>query len=141
MHHLEPFSPSTQLSNDAILADYASASYHMPPEDEARCLWPNFHVFTNLIAHGFVVWDDEHAIVSIAGSDDANDAVLDVMSTYMKVGEFHIHSGFALYAALVKSELDKIPELKYRSVILTGHSLGGAAAIVLPLIDASSSAA
>lgn len=112
---------------DAELAAIAVESYSAPPDITG------FGPFKG--THAIVREREGITIVAFRGTDDPSDWVVDLMAipqlSYYKLSLFHpvfIHRGFLLSAVSVLSGVLKA--VQDRKYILTGHSLGGAIALI-----------
>lgn len=96
---------------------------------------PNITAILNTKFHSFM---DENGVlrISVAGTNEAIDWLFNVKSRFVKEkfpeGELNVHSGFLAHAyIMLDSIIRQIEALDPVSVVLSGHSLGGAAAAVL----------
>lgn len=152
-HHRIPHSTDSQVQVAAIAADLAKIAYgaETPLGRRYRDYVESNHGtwirWRNGNAAGIACRVGDLAIVSIAGTDDRRDLVLDVdcsAATAAAIAREHdvrcyadsdfvFHRGFTNYAMLTLNALRHLEfDLSGPDVILCGHSLGGAAATLLP---------
>lgn len=123
-----------RLHNVAVLAQHANLAYETPEVIESVTRDFAVYPFQNLMAHGFVSMREDTCIVSIAGTDDRHDALLDALFSYQQIDRFYVHTGFLLYAVLVREAISQLCLPRSWKYYFTGHSLGGAAAQLMPLL-------
>lgn len=99
----------------------------------------NVKPFTAGHDHGFVAWNANAVVISIAGSDDAWDWLSNLhLGSFAKLpmqfGTMHGHFGIVSGAAAVAQQVKSIvpEEVMDRPLFITGHSRGGAIAHWLP---------
>ena len=94
-------------------------------------------------ARAMVAYDYGEAVIAIAGSNDEHDWLDNSKVKRQFIHPIHdhheiyAHAGFLRHAKLIRDELAQMgiyALIKKHDLYLTGHSLGGAVAILLPLI-------
>lgn len=105
---------------------------------KSRSRWSDFVRFRHGNAHGYILAAAEKAVVAIAGTDDLRDwrgnlaACPDPLPGWPST---RAHRGLVRYADSVRAALaPHYHVLRDRIVTVTGHSLGGAAALLLPTL-------
>lgn len=143
---LLPTIPSTDRSTTRrpaliSLAIHAQAAYGRD-EDlafvKSRARWADFVRWRHGNAHGYIIAAAEKAVVAIAGTDDRRDwrgnlaACPDPLPGWPRT---RAHRGLVRYADSVLAGLaPHYHVLRDRVATVVGHSLGGAAAILLPTL-------
>ena len=134
----------------AELALFADLAYLSKAEIEAHLTALNrgrdattqfsFIYLRNANAQGFVAYDDNRAILAIAGSNDLDDWLQNVSASKVAAAGGNVHGGLLQHAQNLADEIETHPDVQAvceeRDIYLCGHSAGGAVAILLPcLID------
>lgn len=134
----KPSAEFSPISNGVILAPYAELAYMPQSLKGVHHAWDKLKPFKHGSAQGFVAHKSPQLVVSIAGTNDLVDIGqdLDIQSTVLTNGRTQVHKGFAdhaleVRAALAKFDFNASPTTE---VWIVGHSLGGAAAVLLPLV-------
>lgn len=147
--------------NGARLATFAAASYAGTPEAAALVRYCGDEHKLVVVRRGsadvtvVIRAGSNQAIVAIAGTNERSDLRVDAdvrpttVAERRRVhglqrkwdGETIVHHGFADHAIFIRSALMSIPELKDRQIWIAAHSLGGAAAALLPFFLAADYAA
>jgi hypothetical protein len=132
--------PSTWL----LAALHAACAYHADaPEVEAMLLSAarevresqSFVAFEDGNVQGYVLADATRAVVAIAGSNEPADWIQNARISQVDRGDAlpgKVHVGFLAHAKLAARLACQTGLLRDRYVLVTGHSLGGAAALLLP---------
>jgi hypothetical protein len=148
-----PSKNETNVVNAARLAEFAKAAYYQSGSPELRALESETDMslarWSNGNASGIIAFQGKTLVIAISGTDSADDIKndADVLSQdvqgwsnavgipVIKTTGVQSSAGFLAYAALAGAELGSwIPaDLSEWDVYLTGHSLGGAAALILQL--------
>ena len=133
---------STLFQLAATLAAFADLAYLTADEidgSEAVTGYTVLHL-RNGNAQAFLAFTDDKAYLAIAGSNDGDDwrHNLNVVKIPINGDDAQGHQGVIAHAALLAEELNTNKQAEEicatRQVYLCGHSLGGAAAIVLPYL-------
>ena len=143
-----PHPNASLLHNGAVCAQLAAAAYcGANVIDALQETWGEVRRFENANASGFVGWHDRSkvAFVAIAGTNDTLDAINDLSCTRQPLDiagmkrQVQVHSGFKAYAEAAVNGLRLLrikQHLRRKSMFICGHSLGGAAAEIFPLVQA-----
>jgi pimeloyl-ACP methyl ester carboxylesterase len=116
-------------SNACFLAGFAGAAY------EAQAQFAGWK--TNFVAshatdtRALIACDGQDCLVAFRGTQDLRNWLTDLDCAFTRLGNMRLHRGF--YAALesVREELEaEIAGTQYQRLWLTGHSLGGALAML-----------
>ena len=138
------------IYNAAILAPFACHAYSVTEDnilgrtEFSKAIkssgWDSFRIFDKDSAHGVIVSNSTDCVIAIAGTDDIKDALDDSKVLGKNIAAtcgvtYRVPSGFNSYADLALEAIeDAIDEAdKAKRVWVVGHSLGGAAAHLVPL--------
>jgi len=133
-----PFPNRSLLHNGSACAQLAVAAYY---GDGYAVGWDYVKPLKNSNAAGLVGWhrDSGVSFIAIAGTNDALDAINDADTRKVALPDgTRVHSGFLHYAESVLNAIRLLRikgHLTRRKLFIVGHSLGGAAAEILPLIE------
>lgn len=138
MNHADHIFRSAAECAELCRAAYDSTD--AAPHEAVRS-WPEWRHWRRDNAQGLVCWNDEHVVAAIAGTNDLADGLDDIRVASETVAirglEYEVHRGFLAHARKVVEALRETPvPWGERRIWLTGHSLGGAVAAILPLLVA-----
>lgn len=140
---LRPPTSHDRWHNAAAMACAAMASYRSEEEVMQASEWPHTVCFKYQSARGVAFWDDEDLLVSIAGTNDGADVVLDGLALHQSVESpydddltklnIRAHMGVVQYNTSVQVALERLTIPKGLRFRTTGHSLGAGPALLLPI--------
>lgn len=123
------------------LAFFASAAYRSEADIRAwlgsnRYTLTRYHTLADVQVSFFLATDDsiKTHVVSIRGTSNISNAMVDIsfdLQVDQKTG-LKLHRGFSFAARQVLSELKPLLEPDYK-IKITGHSMGGAVALILAM--------
>jgi len=117
-----------------LLASMSNIAYQTPPAAATSCGKLGFDHIVPVVVHpmaAFVISSEDVTVIAFRGTDDPADWLvnLDIFSTPTPHGE--MHQGFAdAYKTLKAPILDTLRPKPPKHLWVTGHSLGGALAVV-----------
>lgn len=147
MTHALPDPNESLLHNGSVCAGLANLSYHGENAVESLLnTWDDVCHFENANASGLVGWHNSAkvAFISIAGTNQLIDAINDMSCDRVPVtvegtdSTIEVHQGFRDYAQAAINGIRLLQiksHLRRKSLFIVGHSLGGAAAEIIPLLQ------
>lgn len=125
-----------QLAHLSSLAYLDAEQFNQAMILSGDAWWTHWEHLEHGNAQGIAVWDDDDCVIAAAGTNDISDALDDIWawpSEFQGVGR--THGGMEAYARRFSCALlnSTVPYDK-RRVVLTGHSLGGPAAALSPMV-------
>jgi hypothetical protein len=86
---------------------------------------------------GFIAWNDTEIVVSLRGTKGIADMHTDLQIRMLDLGMYRVHTGFFVAIKSVQGEIlaviRRLMAERTRRIIVTGHSLGGALAMLCAL--------
>lgn len=117
-----------------LLASMSTAAYLPPAAAEPAYELMGFTEITPLAAgslSGYVVSADDVTVIAFCGTDNAADWLINLELTAMTTPQGHLHQGFLQAYKSLKPQIMKVlAERDPQHLWITGHSLGGALALV-----------
>jgi hypothetical protein len=116
-------------ANAAFLAEAAAAAYH--PQAEFADWQTSIVACKATDSRALIACDGVDCVAAFRGTQDLRNWLTDLDCAFAHFGNFRVHRGF--YAALesVRQDLEgEIAGMHYERLWLTGHSLGGALAML-----------
>jgi pimeloyl-ACP methyl ester carboxylesterase len=133
--HLLPFPMNPSIPNQydpanaAFLACFAAAAYQ--PHIELADFQTTVIASRATDTRALIACDGEDCCVAFRGTQDLRNWLTDLDCTFVRVGKLRIHRGFYEAMESVREELRaELEALHYKRLWLTGHSLGGALAML-----------
>jgi triacylglycerol lipase len=118
--------PLAEMSNTAYLAESEAKRLFEQYGLASVCIYSPFHSQCAYVAHG-----EDVVVVVFRGTDDTEDWFFNANTYPHPMAEGTLHCGFACaYGTLRSQVLDEVRKAKAEHIWVTGHSLGGAMALV-----------
>lgn len=113
----------------ALLACFAAAAYNPQPQIPG---WTTEVIESRQTdTRALVACDGEDCLVAFRGTQDLRNWLTDLDCAFLHLGQLRVHRGFFAALESVRQELKaSIAQTHCRRVWLTGHSLGGALAML-----------
>lgn len=137
-HRFHPNDSSFNRENALYLAHASDVAYHRAPAVAAlERLGLEAHAFRDKVtrARGFLGLCDTHAVLAFRGTEPVTlpNWLTDAFVRLVECGEYHgrVHYGFSAVLRRAWGKVEKIlAEAGDRPLYLTGHSMGGALAVL-----------
>lgn len=132
---------------DAVVLAKAANPINKEAIQQVEEAWPEVRRFVHANATGILAWNDDTVVIAIAGTNDFADILQDLdvrpvafglaavaRAAYLRI---RIPHGFREHTLQVKTALANTDydwsNIAHKRVFVIGHSLGGAAASILPM--------
>lgn len=118
----------------AVMAEVSDLAYLSPYEAEPKFKAMGFESVAVMLDRsmvGYFLKVEDQAVIVFRGTDDFNDWLANLDTEVAKTGSGLAHGGFySSYMGLAPQVYELLDENKTKRVWITGHSLGGALAVV-----------